>query len=175
MRIHLGLGANLGDVHGTLAAAVDAMGAWPRTRVAAVAGLYEGPYVGPGPAQPPYTNTVVALDTQLGPGELLRRARELEAAAGRSGAHMEARELDVDLLAVEGPAPNPAAAGDPELPHPRAHRRRFVLAPLAELAPDLRLGPGGEAVSQLLDDPAVRAQALRRVAGRDWHGAEVAR
>ena len=91
---------------------------------------------GGGPSgQDRYLNLVVELDTQLTARQLLAMARRLEAAAGRVRAERWGpRPLDVDILWVGGEAVN-----DPDLqvPHPRMWQRRFVMAPLADLAPDL--------------------------------------
>lgn len=101
----------------------------------AVSPVYETDPVG-GPAdQPPYLNLVVELSTVLGPRQLLELALRLEAAAGRVRAErFGPRTLDVDVLLVgdiEVDEP------DLEVPHPRMWERRFVLAPLRDLAPEL--------------------------------------
>lgn len=131
-RAFLGLGANLGDREQALRAAVAAL-----PDVVAVSPVYETEPVG-GPAdQPPYLNLVVGLLTALTPHELLARAQALEAAAGRdrsAEARHGPRLLDIDVLWVDG-----VTLDAPHLtvPHPRMWERRFVLAPLADLAPDL--------------------------------------
>jgi 2-amino-4-hydroxy-6-hydroxymethyldihydropteridine diphosphokinase len=101
-----------------------------------------------GPAgQGPYLNLVVQLDTELGPRQLLEVARRLEAAAGRRRTvRWGPRTLDVDVLLVGDQV---VADEDLVVPHPRMWERRFVVEPLAELAPDLvppdaREGAGGE-------------------------------
>jgi dihydroneopterin aldolase / 2-amino-4-hydroxy-6-hydroxymethyldihydropteridine diphosphokinase len=135
-RAFLGLGSNLGDRGAHLR---DAVAALPD--VVAVSPVYESDPVGGPPGQPPYLNLVVALDTALSPRELLEVARGLEEAAGRIRTVKDGpRTLDVDVLAAGG-----ACVDDPDLvvPHPRLWGRRFVLAPLADLAEGdvRRLGP----------------------------------
>jgi 2-amino-4-hydroxy-6-hydroxymethyldihydropteridine diphosphokinase len=128
-RAFLGLGSNLGDRAALLRAAVGAL-----DDVVAVSPVYETDPVG-GPEQGPYLNLVVELATDLDPRALLEVCRALETAAGRVRAERWGpRTLDVDVLWVEG-----AQVADPDLqvPHPRLWERRFVLAPLADLAPDL--------------------------------------
>ena len=128
-RAFLGLGSNLGDRAGHLRAAVDAL-----DDVVAVSPVYETDPVG-GPEQGPYLNLVVELATDRDPRGLLAVAQALEAAAGRvRGERWGPRTLDVDVLWVDG-----AELDEPDLqvPHPRLWERRFVLAPLADLAPDL--------------------------------------
>ena len=91
-----------------------------------------------GPEQGPYLNLVVELDTPLDARRLLDECRRLEDAAGRVRAERWGpRTLDVDVLWVEGEHVNEP---DLQVPHPRMWARRFVLAPLADLAPDL-VGP----------------------------------
>ena len=146
-RAYVGLGANLGDRERTLRDAVDALGAEDGIGVVAVSTLRETDPVGVGD-QPRFVNGVVALDTTLAARELLDRLLAIEQRFGRVrvlGEHGP-RTLDLDLLLY----------GDEELdepgltvPHPRLHERRFVLEPLAELAPGLVL-PGRGDVESLL-------------------------
>lgn len=127
MRAYLGLGSNLGDRRAHLRAAVDAL-----PDVVAVSPVYETEPVG-GPAdQPPYLNLVVELDTDRSPRDLLEVARGLEAAAGRVRTGPDGpRTLDVDVLLVGDLT---VADADLVVPHPRMWQRRFVLAPLTDLA-----------------------------------------
>ena len=130
MRTFLGLGANLGDRAATLAGAVAAL-----PDVVAVSPVYETAPVGGPEGSPPYLNAVVELRSDLGPRPLLDLAQRLEAAAGRERTVSDGpRTLDVDVLLVGG-----LAVDEPDLvvPHPRMWRRRFVLAPLADFAPEV--------------------------------------
>ena len=136
VRAFLGLGSNLGDRWAHLRRAVDQLRAGSRAPVTAVSRVYETEPVG-GPRQGPYLNVVVelALAPAADPYRLLEECRRLEAAAGRvRAARWGPRTLDADVLWMDG-----LALDGPELtvPHPRWRERRFVLAPLAELAPDL--------------------------------------
>ncbi len=130
MRAFLGLGSNLGDRESTLRTAIRSLGG----DVVAVSSVYETEPVG-GPRQGAFLNLVVELDTNLEPRDLLEAARRLEAEAGRErGERWGPRTLDVDVLWVaSGPVDEP----DLRIPHPRMWERRFVLAPLSELAPEL--------------------------------------
>ncbi|HEX3623518.1 MAG TPA: 2-amino-4-hydroxy-6-hydroxymethyldihydropteridine diphosphokinase [Acidimicrobiales bacterium] len=135
-RAYLGLGSNLGDRGAHLRAALAAL-----PDVIAVSGVYESEPVGGPSGQSPYLNLVVELDTERTARELLEVARQLETAAGRVRAEKDGpRTLDVDVLLV-----GDLTIDEPDLvvPHPRMWRRRFVLAPLAELAEGAvrRLGP----------------------------------
>lgn len=130
MRTFLGLGSNLGDRAAHLRRALAGM-----PDVTAVSPLYETEPVGGPPGQPPYLNLVVELDTDRSPRQLLELARRLETEAGRQRTvHHGPRTLDVDVLIV-----GDLSVDEPDLvvPHPRMWERRFVVAPLADLAPDL--------------------------------------
>jgi 2-amino-4-hydroxy-6-hydroxymethyldihydropteridine diphosphokinase len=131
-RAFLGLGSNLGDRWAQLREAVAGL---PTEEVVAVSPVYETDPVGGPPGQPPYLNLVVELATSRSPRDLLELARRLEQAGGRVRAERHGpRTLDVDVLLV-----GDLVVDEPDLvvPHPRMFERRFVLAPLADLAPEL--------------------------------------
>ena len=132
-RAFVGLGSNLGDRRAHLRAAVDQLRS--AGDVAAVSPLYETEPVGGPPGQQDYLNLVVELHTADPPRTLLGRCQALETSAHRERAERWGpRTLDADVLWVEGDL-----VDEPDLtvPHPRLWERRFVLAPLADLAPDL--------------------------------------
>jgi 2-amino-4-hydroxy-6-hydroxymethyldihydropteridine diphosphokinase len=146
-RAYVGLGANLGDREGTLHAAIDALAAEEGIEVAAVSTLRETEPVGVG-EQPTYLNGAAALETTLTAHELLDRLLAVERRFGRTripGEHGP-RTLDLDLLLY-----GDEVIDEPGLtaPHERLHERRFVLEPLAELAPGLVV-PGRGDVESLL-------------------------
>ncbi|KEF33574.1 2-amino-4-hydroxy-6-hydroxymethyldihydropteridine pyrophosphokinase [Deinococcus sp. RL] len=146
---YVALGANLGD---PLAALRWARGELRRLgRVTGTSALYRTVPVGGPPGQPDYLNAVLRLETDLPPPALLAALHALEAAAGRERRERwAARPLDLDLLLYgEEVWDTPGLT----LPHPRAWERAFVLAPLADLAPELRHPVTGEEA----------AAALRRV------------
>ena len=129
MRAFLGLGSNVGDRERHLREAVAAL-----PDVAAVSPVYETEPVG-GPPQGPFLNAVAELDTERSPRELLVLGAHLEERAGRRRAEAcGPRPLDVDVLVV-----GDLEVDEPDLvvPHPRMWERRFVVAPLADLAPEL--------------------------------------
>jgi 2-amino-4-hydroxy-6-hydroxymethyldihydropteridine diphosphokinase len=159
VRAYIGLGANVGDAKGTLAAAVATLAALPGARLRGVSRLYRTKPVGV-TDQPDFLNAVVALDVPGGPDAeagattLLVALKQLERSFGRRRrGRWGPRELDLDLLVFGGeriaverpPEGRPATAAiDPgaaarllEVPHPSMGERLFVLAPLADLAPDL--------------------------------------
>jgi 2-amino-4-hydroxy-6-hydroxymethyldihydropteridine diphosphokinase len=166
VRAYVGLGANLGDVAGTLAAGVHALAALPGARLAGVSRLYATAPVGVAD-QPEFRNAVVALDVPAGPDPetgafaLLVALKGLERAFGRrERERWGPRELDLDLLvfgrhALRVERPSAARSDDPskpdlqwlQVPHAGARERLFVLAPLADLAPRLRPPGWGETVA----------------------------
>ena len=131
-RAFLGLGTNLGDRRAHLAGALSTLQA--AGDLVGVSRVYETDPVG-GPEQQDFWNVVVALDTTDSPEQLLERCRELEVAAHRVRlVRFGPRSLDVDVLWVDG---EERSTAELTVPHPRMFERRFVLAPLAELAPDI--------------------------------------
>lgn len=150
IRCYVALGSNLGNPVQTIEEAIDAMAALRGSLLKAISSLYRTAPVGISDKlrhQPDFINAVVALDTRLGPRELLGELFALEARFGRERSVKNApRTLDLDLLLY-----GDTVQGDPEvtLPHPRMHERAFVLAPLAEIAPNLTV-PGHGPVADLL-------------------------
>jgi dihydroneopterin aldolase / 2-amino-4-hydroxy-6-hydroxymethyldihydropteridine diphosphokinase len=124
----IALGSSLGDREGYLRLAVSSL---PDVQV--MSQVFETDPVGGPDGQGPYLNMVVAVRTTLDPYALLRRCQQIEAEAFRQRVvHWGPRTLDVDVLFYDD-----IAIDDPLLtiPHPRYSERRFVLAPLAEVAP----------------------------------------
>ena len=131
MLAYLSLGSNLGDRAGYLRAGVAAVASGDPHRVSPV---YETEPVG-GPAQGPFLNCVVELETDASPHELLERCRSAEAAAERVRTVRHGpRTLDADVLLVGDLR---VAEAELTVPHPRMRERRFVLQPLYDLAPAL--------------------------------------
>jgi 2-amino-4-hydroxy-6-hydroxymethyldihydropteridine diphosphokinase len=138
-RAYLGIGSNLGDRLAHLQAAVDGLQA--AGELVAVSSVYETEPVG-GPEQPRYLNAVVAIDTSLTAREILAIAQRLEHEAARVRAERWGpRTLDVDLLLVGDERVDEL---DLEVPHPRMWERAFVLAPLADVAPELAGDAGAD-------------------------------
>ena len=131
MRAFLALGSNIGDRRTNLRTAVAAI-----PELVAVSPVYETDPVG-GPEQDSFYNIVIELDTERSPQELLALCQELERAAGRVRVvHWGPRTLDVDVLLV-----GDLVVDDDNLavPHPRMAERNFVMVPLLDLAPELRI------------------------------------
>jgi 2-amino-4-hydroxy-6-hydroxymethyldihydropteridine diphosphokinase len=132
-RVFVGLGANLGDAAATVRAAFEALGAMPGTRCVACSSLYRSAPIDAQGAD--YINAVAQLQTRLLPAALLEELQAIEDRFGRERPYRNApRTLDLDLLLYgQRRIVTPLLT----VPHPRMHERAFVLAPLAEIAPDL--------------------------------------
>ena len=132
-RAFLGMGSNLGDRRSYLRQAVVWLESLPQIEVVAVSPVYETEPIG-GPDQGAYLNLVVELATTLAPRELLLRCLEAEQLAGRlRRERWGPRTLDVDVLWIENVTLNEP---DLSIPHQRMWQRRFVMLPLADLAPE---------------------------------------
>jgi len=137
----VGLGSNLGEREATLWKALEGLGATEGIEVLAVSSFRETDPVGV-VDQPRFVNAAAALETSLSPRELLERLLDVERSLGRHRAVEERwgpRTLDLDLLLYGGESIDEPGL---EVPHPRLTERAFVLEPLLELDPDLRLPDG---------------------------------
>ncbi|MDQ5820679.1 MAG: 2-amino-4-hydroxy-6-hydroxymethyldihydropteridine diphosphokinase [Actinomycetota bacterium] len=150
-RAFVGLGSNLGDREATILRSLARLQAEPELRVVRVSTLRETDPVGYAD-QPRFLNGVVELETELPARALLGRLLTVERNLGRTrgeGPPLGPRTIDLDLL-LYGDAT--IAEAGLQLPHPRLHERRFVLEPLAELAPDVVVpghGPVGTLLAEL--------------------------
>jgi 2-amino-4-hydroxy-6-hydroxymethyldihydropteridine diphosphokinase len=154
--VALALGGNLGPVAETLRRALHHLEA--ALGPLRVAPLYRTAALTPTP-QPDYLNTAALGSTTLPPDAVLAVAKAIERAAGRrAGPRFGPRPLDIDLLLW-----GDLVVARPELtlPHPRLRDRRFVLEPLAALAPGLAVPPEGTTVGELL--AGVMGQQVERV------------
>jgi hypothetical protein len=154
---YLGLGTNLGDRSANLAQAI-AMLASERLIVKRVSSSYE---TAPRDFldQPFFLNQVIEVTTDLFPRQLLDRAKQVERKMGRvKGVAKGPRVIDVDVLMY---GHSVVSMPGLEIPHPSIAERRFVLEPLAELAPELRHPVHHRTIRQLL--AAVGEQDVRRV------------
>lgn len=159
MRAGIGFGSNLGDRQANLRRARHDIRTLPTVAAIGASGpLFETAPVGCGESAGDFLNTVVEVELPDGADlpELLAALRGIETALGRPSRHPKnvSRPIDLDLLyAGDHTLDTPLLT----LPHPRLHQRRFVLAPLAAIRPDLVL-PGQQRtvfeLLQALDDPA---------------------
>lgn len=146
---YIALGSNLGDRELNLLRAVSELGRLPGCRVTALSRFYETSPVGMPDGTPSFLNGVLRLSTGLGPRDLLAELQRIEQQVfGRSAsATPVSRRMDLDLLLY-----GDQLLDEPDLtvPHPRLAQRRFVLQPLAEIAPDLVEPLSGTTISSLL-------------------------
>jgi 2-amino-4-hydroxy-6-hydroxymethyldihydropteridine diphosphokinase len=139
----LSLGSNQGDRASLLVRALERLDRVPGVQIVAVSSLYATAPVGR-EDQPEFLNAVAEVRTRLAPRELLAACLRIEAELGRIRAERWGpRTIDLDLL-VHGETR--LAEEGLTLPHPRMKERAFVLAPLAEIAPNLRLE--GESIAE---------------------------
>ncbi len=133
---YIALGSNLGDREQTIESARSALDHHPRITTTRCSALIETDPVGPA-GQGPYLNGVTEISTDLSPRELLNALLDIERSHGRIRSETDQRwgprTLDLDLiLYADRIIDEPGLT----LPHPRMHERRFVLEPLAAIAPD---------------------------------------
>ena len=146
--VYLALGSNIGDRESNLRAAIENM-ASAGILVVRESPIYETEPVGY-TAQRWFLNMVVEAETALFPLQLLTRTGKIERALGRVRTIPNGpRTIDIDILLY-----GTAVVRTPrlEIPHPGMHERRFVLAPLADLAPDLRHPVSRKTVRQMLSE-----------------------
>lgn len=133
---YLGLGSNLGNRLAFLRGGRDALVGRPGITFVQAASVYETEAIGGPPDNPLFLNSVLEVQTSLAPRELLEACLATEAEFGRSRPIRWApRTLDIDILLY---ADQVICEEDLTIPHPRLQERPFVLAPLIEIAPDLR-------------------------------------
>lgn len=149
IRAAIGLGSNVGDRAAHIRFALWSMAALPGTVVLRASDVIETAPVGPIP-QGPYLNACALLETALEPGALLAHLQAIERARGRdraSEARWGPRTLDLDILLYGNWTVSRAGL---TIPHPRLLERRFVLAPLSQIAPDMLVPGQNRTVSQSL-------------------------
>jgi 2-amino-4-hydroxy-6-hydroxymethyldihydropteridine diphosphokinase len=155
--VYIALGSNLGDRAENLRLAREQIDA-PDLRVLRASSVYE---TAPRDVenQPWFLNQVIECETDLFPRQLLGRLQKIERAMGRKRAMAKGpREIDLDIL-LFGTAV--VKAPELEIPHPRMMERRFVLEPLAELAPEKRHPGTRRTMREMLAE--VAGQAVRKI------------
>lgn len=153
--VFIGLGANLGDTKSTLNAAITDLRSNQKIKIIKISSFYSSkPVDADGPD---YTNAVALINTSLSAQELLTATQTIETNHGRKRLYHNApRTLDLDILLFNDCNINESNL---EIPHPRMHIRAFVLLPLLEIAPDIKLPQGNK--DQLLEN--IKDQAIYKL------------
>lgn len=147
-RVYIGLGSNLGDRKANIREAEDRLAQLPDSRIVKASSLYESEPLGD--AKTWFINSVLEIETELGPEDLLKRTRAIETTMGRKrvkGKRWGSRIIDIDLLLFDNQT---VAKRTLKIPHPEMHKRRFVLLPLSELAPHVTHPQIGASISEIL-------------------------
>jgi 2-amino-4-hydroxy-6-hydroxymethyldihydropteridine diphosphokinase len=139
-RAFIGIGTNLGDRVANYREAIQRISALPGTRVVRQSSIYETEPVGE--VKGPFLNGVIEVETEVAPDALMRRMLGIERVMGRkrirgrkpARGKYRPRIIDLDLLFFDNEIIDTRTL---KVPHPRLHERRFVLAPMSELAPAL--------------------------------------
>lgn len=156
MIAYVGIGANLGDAQANVLDALRRLALLDGSTIIETSGLYRTAPVDS--SGPDYINAVACIDTAFDPFELLKALQDIEQAHGRERPYRNApRTLDLDLLLY---GDQQIATDTLTVPHPRMHERGFVLAPLAEVNPDLII-PGVGPIHDYL--PLVASQAVEKI------------
>jgi 2-amino-4-hydroxy-6-hydroxymethyldihydropteridine diphosphokinase len=153
--VYLGLGSNMGDRQKNLDKALDLLS--QRMKLGRISSIYDTEPLGV-PSQPRFLNIVCEAFTRLEPLALLTLAKGIEAKMGRSGKSDAPRPIDIDILLY-----GDKVIQTPELiiPHPRMTERAFVLAPLAEIAPDMRHPIAGKTIRELAEQMSEKQGVLK--------------
>ena len=147
-RVYIGIGSNLGDRRQNTVEAMDRVGALGNTKVVRTSSFYESEPLGD--AKTWFVNSVIEVETDLTTEQLLKKLLGIEESMGRrrvKGKRWGSRVIDLDILMADQEVIAKRAL---RVPHPEMHKRRFVLLPLAELAPQVIHPRLGQSISTLL-------------------------
>jgi 2-amino-4-hydroxy-6-hydroxymethyldihydropteridine diphosphokinase len=161
---YIGIGSNLGNSEKNCLEAIERIGRIPKCKVTRVSGLYRTEPVGVS-GQEYYVNCVAEILTGLSAKRLMERLLAIEKHMGRvrKGGRWQARIIDLDILLFGSELIH---EDNLSVPHPLMHRRRFVMVPMVDLAPDLIHPSLGEGMSGLLREIPEDGQDVKPLGGR---------
>ncbi len=159
--VYIGVGSNLGDPQRNCLEAILRIGLIPECKITGLSHLYRTEPVGI-KEQDWYVNGVVALSTGMEPRQLLGRLLLIEKDMGRvrHGETWEARIIDLDILLFDAQIIH---ENDLTVPHPLMHTRRFVMIPMAQLAPQLRHPSLAKTMAELLETIPLDGQLVEPI------------
>lgn len=158
VKVYLGLGSNLGRRRDGIQKAISHLGENGAIRIRRISSLYRTEPWGK-KRQPDFLNTVVCAETSLHPFDLLKRCQSIEKKLGRRKTErFGPREIDIDILSYGKMISKSKGL---VLPHPRIPERRFVLVPLCEIAPGLRLPGWKRTISEMLRETSDESEVHR--------------
>lgn len=157
--VYIGIGSNLGDPYENCIKAVEAIREHPFCEMEALSPFYRTEPVGV-EGQNWFINAVLSINTSLSSTELIEMLLEIEKEMGRtrSGIMWESRIIDLDVLLIGNEIINDKNL---TVPHPRMHTRRFVMAPMADIAPELIHPIQGKSMADILNEIPLVEQAVR--------------
>ncbi len=156
--VFLGLGSNLGDRHENLRQALAAISLIPKTDIIQTSSVYETEPVGYRD-QPEFYNMVCHVRTDQTPAEFLRHSQRIERELGRKRrSRWGPRTIDIDILFW---GTRRIATRDLKVPHPQALKRRFVMQPLSEIAPEYQPPGSSKVVVQLAQNCPDKSKVVK--------------